>query len=776
MAKFPFAEKYSGQDHKYLLPGSDVDPRFKLDEKGEYVKKVIESLYSKFINGRLGDISFYDKIDILRMYGAGKQPQSIYETWAYGGQAFPSDYVQQIVNGVDQNVTELEDKLKKGWHSVNFSVVSPMPKIKAAIRGMLDSVDFDIHVDTLDPVSNKKVEDSAWGLWNMRKNMEFLKKVHTQMGIPFDEPAFIPENLDELNMFKAAEGLKLNCARLMQMLVKYTNDLSGYDELKEMASEDFLDIGKACYRDVIDLEKKKVALEYQDPKYFFIQPSNYPDHRDSSFAGCIKEYDISYLSSMGIPRTVLEGVAKSYCGLLGNPKEWEYYNVSTGDRSFGYDFFKVATVEAAWIEEDTKYKRYVRNRHGGVRIYNADYGYAPKKDNEWVKTFKTRMLYEGSWVVGTDIVFSFGLVYNAPRNKGEVKLPFHYYELPFASMVESIIPFLDEFMHCWLMYQNGMTLAPPDGTAIDMSMIAGVNITEGKAANAADVINFAKRTRYYPYMKSPSGKYEGGNPTPFSPVVGITEKILRDTDTRFLICLNRISENTGVSMVSLGTSPATIQATTAQLEYNATMNVLKPIIKGTFKLKESAAENVVWRIKNAINFDKTFKKSYADVLSESDIKLLEEAEGWGAQYGNSLVARPSDRDKENIINGLNISLQRDELDQADMIFIIEQLNANVDLKLLRMYLSYKVKKNKELKHQQQLEIVTQQGQDNLTLRQEQSKAIMAKSQMDLQAGIQLEDKKHNDRLVEENEQLKGDIQKLLIELQAKQDENRKLLR
>jgi hypothetical protein len=731
-ANLPFQGTYAGKQNDFLFPDSYQDPNYKVDEKGAYVKQMLESMYCKYLNGSLGGLDFYVKADLIRAYGAGHQPSSIYTSWAYGGYAYTSDRIAQLSQGIDVNIEGVSEKLNKGWHNVNFDVISPLPKIKETIKGMLDNVDYEIHADTVDAISTDKKQNERLKLLVTAQEKDWIEQQYKTMNLPSDLPEYIPQSKEELDLYEAYGGLKLQCARIQQMLIRHTYQDSGWDELREMLLDDLMDFSRAVIVDKINLDTKKVEAVYQDAKTFFIQPSRYPDHKDSTFGGGIKEYSISYLAAMGFPREKLQSIAEKYAGLLGNPSEFNIYNKSVSGDSFAYDFFNIAVLEASWIEEDTKFTKYVRNKYGKVTSYPVEFGYEPKKDNEWVKKYKKRQLYEGSWVIGTDMVFSFGITYNQPKQDGKLKLPFHVYDLPYKSMTERCIPFLDEFMFSWLHYQNGMTLGMPEGMAMDIGMTSNIELTKGKTASVTDIIKFAKSYRVYPYKKSLTGQYEGGNPTPFSPIQGIQERIINDWATRTNIAVNQLSTITGVNITQETSSGDT--ATSAQLAYNATINVLKPTVKAIFRIKEDCAESICWRIQNAIKFEPEFKKSYRGIISDNDMKILKDAESdsWGVRYGISLTARPTDQDNADIRNDINLCIQQGLLDVSDSMFIKEQLNAKTDLKLIRMYIQARISKNKEQQQKNQMAIVEQQNQGNLALRQQEGQNMMQKAQMETQ--------------------------------------------
>lgn len=765
--QLPFKNEYSGKENKYLFPDPNVDPLYKSDPKGQYVKEMLEAMYAKYANGVLGDVNVFSEADLIRSYGAGCQPKEIYQEWAMTGQSYPTNFVNNLVNGIDWNTEGVHTQLEKAWGNVNFEIVSPMPQIKEKVKGILDKIDYDIHADTVDPFSNDEKKNKRLKMLVESKYKDWLGQVTSAMSIPQQEKDFEPETKEDLELYDKYGGFKLQCARIAQMLINYTFEISRYDKvIREQMIDDLLDLASAVIQEYIDFETKEIKIKYIDRKNFFIQPSKYLDHHDSTYAGYIDIVDVSYLASMGVDRELLRNAATSYVGILGNPSDIKEFDKATNENgtAYGYDFFKLAVVCGSWIEEDTKYTRWVRNRFGKKRSYDVEFGYVPKKDNEWVDTYKKRMLYEGCWVIGTDVTYSFGISYNQPKTVGRLKLPFHYYKLPYTSFTKRVMPFLDEFQFCWLYYQNGMALGLPDGIAIDMGMMANIELTEGKKASPIQVIDFARSHRVYPYKMSITGNYEGGNSTPFSPVQGIQERLIAYTDTRLNACLKNIYQVTGVELSSpQQNAPST--ATQTQMAYDIVMKGLKPVIKALSGIKESASENICWRIQNAVKYDKSFKDTYSGIINERDVEILLEAEKNGVKYGTTLVERPNDQDVINLKEAINLEIQRGTLDSTDKMFIEEQLNAKVDLMLIRMFMQTRINKNKIRMQQERMQAIEAQNQGNLAVNQERNQGALAAKQMDAQISMNEIAAKIEGELTKVKEELSGEFQKLVYEVQ-----------
>jgi hypothetical protein len=97
------------------------------------------------------------------------------------------------------------------------------------------------------------------------------------------------------------------------------------------------------------------------------------------------------------------------------------------------------------------------------------------------------MLYGGSYIMGTDIVFNYGLVANVPKNVHDISRCRLSYA-PVAtnlnnnmpkSMVDSCIGFADMLQITHLKLQQAIAKAKPDGLIIDIEGLENVQLGKG---------------------------------------------------------------------------------------------------------------------------------------------------------------------------------------------------------------------------------------------------------------------------------------------------------
>jgi len=402
------------QNSATQLPNRDI-PEEEKDSK--YHASWTKAIYSKYYNNRTGiPRSFQSDIDMLRLYGKGNQPESIYRRNKV------KSATGATANDLDTNSTNSLQSIMDGRNNIDWTIVSIAPRIKSMVKAYLESAREDMFVDAIDANSGAAEEDAKWQLWAYAKNKQFVDGLHAQSGIEPQQPSFVPSSIEELEAYEAMGGFKRNYSKAMEKLLKHTMEISGYDdELEERLLDDLMDIGIGITRTYLDEEDNMFKDEWIDPKYFVVQYSEHNDFRDSEYAGHAKQYSVSQTRVMfpQIEEKDIEGMAFMYSDRNGNPVEgdWSKYNVLNEDGTHGYDSFLIDVFHAEWV--DTKYRRKLSytGRHGHKSM-------VPLKEHEEVKPLSERDMKRGmsqkeiksnlrklrecSWIIGTDFVSQWG--------------------------------------------------------------------------------------------------------------------------------------------------------------------------------------------------------------------------------------------------------------------------------------------------------------------------------------------------------------------------------
>jgi hypothetical protein len=270
-----------------------------------------------------------------------------------------------------------------------------------------------------------------------------------------------------------------------------------------------------------------------------------------------------------------------------------------------------------------------------------------------------------------------------------------------------------------------------------------------------------------PYSQSFSGRYEGGAVTPITPIQGGVGQMLAECVQSMELNMNNIHSFTGLNPLQLAEQPnADTQVRTAQMMQNATNDVLKPFVRAGFKVKQDGAKILNAMLSTCVEDKAYMKRAYGGVLSEAAIETLAMAKKNGAKYGMNLRVRPTDDEKRSLIEMANVAMQS-ELITPDMnMYVKEKVLEGANIKRIRKWLSYKIEKERQRKHQEQLQVVKQQTDGNQQLEQMKQQTIQMEHQMKYQGeGMLVQGKADAD--------MKLELERRLTEIMKKAMEDEK---
>ena len=745
----PVLSNYTSTE--WIFPARDINP----DKKGaEYCMHNSRAIYSLFCHKKAAwTYDYQDEFSTLRDYSRGEQSVDKYKKWFLDNGDSDSG---SVYDSYDETPVGRVSK-REGWANVLWENISPAPMICQSIHGMFDKADFDLFVDTIDADSRKLAEEQKYIKFIEAQNAEWQNKIKMEMGIPIDEEIVYPKSKEELDMYEAQDGFKLNVARAMQKILRYSFDISKWETVVfKKCLDDLIVLGYAAVRDYYDSEDSKWKCKYIDPARLVIQFSNEQDYHDSEYAGYFSFWNISNL------RNKLPNVSEDEFAMLagnnknkyGNPPDnWEnfYSQLDPTTNTYRYDGFKVPVFEAEWMDTDLTRKIYYKSFRGRESIINVgwDTEVKPLTENnkkagatQEEKKIAKRQPYQCCWVLDTEYVFDYGPIKMASRERlSKPQLTFHVEQLLQPSLIRRMIPILDQITQTFLRYQNSLAMMVERGYAINTTMLGNVTMGGGKL-KPAEVMKLWQQTGRLLYSYSAStGLYSGGSALPVTEIPGGMGERVRETMDTFDLLFKQLELMTGINPVSLGATPdpnAPVGTTQAALQ--ATTNVLKPIMDSCFELKEGVGSCMMRRIQVGIKNSEPIRKAYSGVISPSDMEALRLMESEGVQYGLSLKAKPDMKQKMRFENWINIALQntreqRPGIDLNDAIWFMSQLENGADLMDLEKQLEYAIEKNKQEAEAQSQRAMETQGQINAQNEQMKAQAEMARIKAENEAKV-----------------------------------------
>jgi hypothetical protein len=639
---------------------------------------------------------------------------------------------------------------------------------------MLDNADFDIFINAVDSNSRDIEAIAKAKAYVLSLNKQFLMQYKGAAGLPMEEERSMPDNPYEIEMLERSDGFKVNYAKSMQKLVRHSLDVSRWnDVLYKKLLNDLLVLGRCATRSYFDPEDKKFKTRYVDVARAGVQFSNDLDFSDAEYAFYLDLMQISEIRILmpELSEAELLSIAEANVGLFGNANYIQDGAKLIGDPNrspmdFPWNGFYVSVFDCEFMDYDISRAMEYTNVYGANR-------YIPLKYGEPLPALTTRQQRKGvtikenvteirqpkqcRWIVGTDYVLpDWGKTHFASRPQpSKPKLSFNFEQLIVPSLIEQIVPILDQFQLTWYKYQNTRAQAIESGFAIDFGMLLSLTDADGKKYPLDEILQMWKQTGLLPFMTSRYGGYAGGAVTPITPIPNNLQNDLAGIQQDFQMQFMLFEQVTGINPIALGQSPnpeAPVATTAAALQ--STTNVLKPIITATKELKENIAVSLMSKIQAGVKAEPTIRKVYEAVIGKTGIQYIVDAEKDGVQYGMRSEAKPDQLFKQSIAKYIAISLQNGRDGKAgiklpEAMLLEEQMLRGGDFTQLRQDFTYLLMRAEREMEERQNAAIDRQNQGLQQLEVTKAQAAQQKAQFEgMTLQMQENERRKTERMVQ----------------------------
>ncbi len=717
----------------YFFPSDDIDPELK---DMSWCRQYAEAIFSVYMRDRAA-ITTSDRamMGVHRLYGAGKQPVDKYKPMLLGTKQGEGP---QLANGADF--------LRKGLVNINWEILSVIPKFKQVVIGLFEDIDHTIAANSIDESAGIDKEKEIYNAWFDKKYGEPFRKMMAEMGIESEEPQFLPDSLEEAQIFHDIGGFKTQQEIALEEAIEATFTLIGdWKTLKRKMLEDALDINICACRDEYDPEQCRYIPKYIDPMGLVAQYTRENDFRNSKYYGHFADYTVSQLRILtGLSETELSELAMSYCGYNGNPNldSWNNFNAyNTANNSWGYDAFKINVFSCEWQTVNKKYDTY-RTKNGAEIVQKEKYGKVYDKENRKTTVTDVRLFYTAKWIVGSKVCFEYGPLNDIARpNKKDCKSTYHIYKWFGKSMVETIEPNADMIQVANLKLQNGLAKATPAGIAVEFGSLSNMSMG-GKLLNPLDILTIQTQTGTLLYKATThKGVVNMPGGLPIQPMDFGVGKLLQDCVQIFEIELNFIRQAIGIDeYTSMSSNAGQGTATEAKIAVAATNNVLKPLYAGIIYLKESLATSLANRIPIGVSNNPMCYEAYLGILGKSKLEALKiSAEKGRLYYGIRLVAKPNDGDKQRIAQSAEAALLSGkngipQLTWPEYSMVMRTLETG-NVKYADALLNYKIRKRLAMEEKSRADMIKAQDAGVMQINAQKLEAEKALKQFESELKI-----------------------------------------
>jgi len=655
----------------------------------EYCKSMAQGIYSQYAKGATfwtsGDM---DRIAVNRGYAEGRQDVSRYMDSMYGKATSDGSIVNDSAH-----------QKRTAYANLSFKIMSPMPRIMDKLVGYISEATDMVSVDTLDSYSSGLKESMKWGLYVDGKHKDMFDTLRAMAGLPGEEVGFVPENVEELNLYDAEGGFMPAYASAMERLLKSTFEFSAWEEnIIDRIVTDLVVNGFAIVEDEYDPVTCKAKISYRDPQYAGIQYTREDSYENPDYGFCITYTKISDLKRRGVFPTEQDAAvfANTISGKYGNPStdNWNAENTrSKFSFATGYDSYVVPEFRCYWIDVEDYNEVKHTNKFGTVKTYPQKEKTKVGKMDEIIST-RRKMLYGCRWVIDTDFLYDYGYVAHQNRDGlANPVIPLHAVKVTGMPMLDRVIPALDQYMLGWLKLQQGLSMAALNGYSIEIGSLSNISMG-GKKMDPLDLIKMWRQTGIlFRKDKNVMGKIASSS-RPIEEMKGGAGEAILEARQLMDNAVNIIEQMTGINPISMGAQPsAEMGKAVAEFAIAGTDSILKNIVKKCNVLKSNVARSCCLRLQYIIRDAGKTQKGYGDIIGDTELELIRMADGQDVRYGIRTHVRPTRDEIQSLYQTIDLSLKNGRdgkvgITEADAVRLRAMISSGSSLKRVAQLLSF----------------------------------------------------------------------------------------
>jgi len=656
--------------------------------------------YAKAISSQWGaverDNSLYKKrartFERNRAYANGTQDTSIY---------------RQLLNSLDPSNND------GSFLNLDFTPVPILPKfVRIVVNKILSSEPYP-NLEAVDPLSSSEKDAERRRVKMLVENKDKISQIKEKVGVDLSQGQEIPESLEEAEIFmdaniKSASEVAAQVAT--NMTLKW-NDFN--DSTYRRCVNDIATLGMAVTKRSND-PNYGIKVDYVDPKNFVHSHTEDPNFGDIVYAGHVKKISLQELKRIAGDQftddeydKIAKTVAKRY--QYDTTSVRTYLNDNTmGSNRGAYDQYMVDVLDFEFLSVDMMVFEEKENRYGNVGFYQKEENYkAPS--NSVYKRSVTRLpnvtVYGGSYVMGCDKLFNYGIKKNVPKNAHDLSRTNLSYSVVATnldgnipkSMVDSCIGFADQLQLTHLKIQQAIAKAKPDGIIIDIEGLENVQLGKGGELQPLELHDIYEQTGVFYYRsKNP----EGGFQNPPIREIGNNIRNINEFINLYNHYLRLIRDATGINEAMDASTPKGDQLVgVRQQAIAAGNNAIYDITNSSMVLFKKVCADIV-KCLQVIPRESILFKAYENAIGKENINLLNTFSDLPMyNFGVTVVKEMEEIEKQYLEQNIQASLAQKELDIEDAIAIRQLKDVNQAERLLIVRRKKRMARNQQMAQQ-----------------------------------------------------------------------------
>ena len=652
--------------------------------------------------------------------------------------------------------------------NLDFTPVPILPKFSRVVENKILSRNPYPNLEAIDPISSSEKNKEKQRIKTqvqVKPELEQLKAATGGLVLDKD-PSELPDSLEEAEIFLET-NLKTDAEIAAQIGTNLTLSWNNFnDSIYRRCVNDLVSLGMAVVKRSND-PNYGIKTEYVDPCMFIHSYTEDPGLNDITYGGHIKRVSIQELKRIAgdqLDEKQYAKIAQGVSGMNGNDSSSfgkRYYDDYLKRDIFGYDEYMIDVLDFEFLSVDCMFFEDKDNRYGNKLFFYEGFEYKEKPGSVFdrePRKMNIATVYGGSYILGTDFMFNYGMKANMPRNIHDIsKVRLSY--SPVAtnirrmipkSMVDSCVGFADMLQITHLKIQQAIAKAKPDGLVIDIEGLENVQLGKGGELQPLELHDIYEQTGVFYYRsKDP----EGGFQNPPIREIGNSIRNINELIGIYNHYLRLIRDATGINEAMDASSPkGDMLVGVREQAIAAGNNAIYDITNASMVLFKKVCEDVV-KCLQIIPQGSVLMKAYQNAIGEENMKVLTSFSDLPMyNFGVSVQKEMEDVERQFLEQNIQQSLAQKELDLEDAIAIRQLKDINQAERLLIVRRQKRMKKQQEMAQQNSQMQAQQQAQATQAASQARQQEMQMEAQMKAQEmqmktqlEIQLETAKHEFR-------------------------------
>lgn len=693
------------------------------EDFGLSMAKAIESEW--FYRPTSGTCNFFDKRDHyhkLRLYARGEQPVQIYKDLLTSG----------------ENST---------YANYDWRPLQVIPKFVKLIVNQMSERLFDIRAEATDKFSTDLKDSYRKSLENFIISKPIIEEAKTQLGIdlaPQNEEEY-PQTQEEVDLFmrlKYKPAIEIATEEAM----KFTLDMNDYDEVQSKIIEDLTTIGIGALEHKTD-PTKGITVDWVDPAVMVYSYPRNRNYKDVYYYGKVKRITVNELKRVTngkFDNEQLKEIAASghaWNSYHSNTNEFPDNNFVSGD----FDNMMVDVLDFNFQSTNTiTFKKKFLN-NGGFKMTKKESTFDKKNDDYSGYDVSKKVIdvwYEGSLILGTNFLYNYQLCENMIRPKGLINKTIpnfimyapDLYQNRAKSLVERIIPYVDQMQMIHIKIQQMIAKARPNGIYIDIDGLSEIDLGDGNLLTPLEAIKIYDETgNIIGTSQTAEGDYNYGR----QPIQELKNGVIDGLDrliNSYNHYLNLLRDAIGIPQGADASMPHpdTLVGVQQQVALNSN-TATRHILDSALNISKRLGLGLALRLKDIFKYS-DLKEAYVNALGKINVHILESIKDYHLHdLGINIMLKPDIEEKQYLEGNITVALNKELITIDDAIDIRSISNMKLANELLK---TRRVRREKE-KQKFEKEKIELNNQGQITAVQEAAKHEQSKIQMKSQADLAL---------------------------------------